>query len=67
MYRRFTNMIDEAEYELTFMNDYSVEITGIPKKDFTDQKLKQFLESFGGKIVELSYAYYFNGMLSDYK
>jgi len=67
MNRKFTHQIDSAEYELTFMNDYAVEVTGIPKSGFTDKQLKSFLESFGGKIVELSYGYYFDGMLNDYK
>ena len=63
---RIDNLIDSAEYELTFMNDYSVEVKGIPKNGFSDEELKTFLESFGGEVIEISYARYFKGMLSDY-
>lgn len=63
---RMDNLIDSAEYELTFMNDYSIEVKGIPKSGFSDEELKSFLEKYGGKIVEIYYARYYKGMLSDY-
>ena len=64
---RASNLVDNAEFELTFMNDYSVEIKGIPKNGFTDDDLKSYLEKFGGKVIELSYAHYYNGVLTAYK
>lgn len=63
MRKYFAKQIDDAEYELTFMNDYSVEIKGIPRSGFTDEQLIEYLQSFGGKIVEISYARYFKDML----
>lgn len=67
MNRQFDNKIDSAEYELTFMNDYSVEIKGLPRKGVSHSQLKSFLESFSGKVIELSFARYYGGMLTDYK
>ena len=67
MYKYFQREIDDAEYELTFMNDYSVEVKGIPKSGFTDSELIAYLKSYGGNVVELSYARYFKEMLRDYK
>jgi hypothetical protein len=65
--RQFHNKIDSAEYELTFMNDYSVEIQGLPSNGVSHLQLKLFLESFSGKVLEISYARYYGGMLADYK
>ena len=67
MYKYFQREIDDAEYELTFMNDYSVEVKGIPKSGFTDSELIAYLKSYGGNVVELSYARHFKEMLRDYK
>lgn len=65
--KKLNNQIAAAEYELTFMNDYSIEVKGIPRKGFTDEELISYLESFGGKVIELSYARYFGALLKDYK
>ncbi|CAI2383869.1 unnamed protein product [Moneuplotes crassus] len=67
LHKYFNKRIDEAEYELTFMNDYSVEIKGIPKNGFTDQQLIEYLQPYGGRVVEINYARYFGNMLIDYK
>lgn len=64
---RISNQIEAAEFELTFMNDFSVEIKGLPKTGFTDQELIEYLQLFGGEIVELSYSRYFRGILFAYK
>ena len=67
MINRINNQIDSAEYELSFMNDYSVEIKGIPRNGFEDEEFRSFIEKWGGRSIEISYAKYFDGILNAYR